>query len=84
MSFLFISKARIHLSVGAEQKRMVRTLLFPWLPSELGRCAEETQNIIEICKNISGICRNINGICKNINDILSFFRTIVLFRRQWF
>ena len=70
MSFLFISKARIHLSVGAEQKRMVRTLLFPWLPSELGRCAEETQNIIEICKNIS--------------DILSFFRTIVLFRRQWF
>ena len=79
MFFLFISKARIHLSVGAEQKRMVRTLFFPWLPSELGRCAEETQNIIEICKNISGICRNINGICKNISDILSFVRTVAGF-----
>jgi len=39
--------------------------------------AEQTQNIIEICRNISGICKNINGICKNINDILSFFRTTV-------
>ena len=41
----------------------------------LCRCAEETQNIIEICRNINGICKNINGILENISDILSFIRT---------
>jgi len=49
---------------------------------KLGRCSDQTQNIIEICKNITDICRNINGICKNITDILSFIRTTAVFSPQ--
>ncbi len=41
----------------------------------LSRCAEETQNIIEISENLNGILENINGILENISDILSFIRT---------
>jgi len=42
-------------------------------------CAEQTQNINEICRNINGIFKNISGICKNIIDILTLFRASAKF-----
>ena len=59
----------------AEESRSMRRGKSADAQKGLSRCAEETQNIIEICRNLNGICKNINGILENISDILSFIRT---------
>ena len=45
-------------------------------PTEVGRSADETQNIIDIFRNTIGILTNSSDIPTNFNGILSFFRAI--------
>jgi len=49
----------------------------------VGRCAEKSQNIIEIFENSSDICTNSIDISTNFNDILSFFCAVVEFVPRW-
>jgi len=43
------------------------------LRKEERRCAEKSQNIIDISTNSTDICKNSIDIFENISDILSFF-----------
>jgi hypothetical protein len=72
---LFSLAARSIFARSAFYIRSQRGLYSTAVPVNPIPCADQTQNIIEICRNINGIFKNINGICKNINDILSLVRT---------
>jgi hypothetical protein len=54
----------------------VRSVFSEPAPTEVGRSADETQNIVDIFRNSSDIFENSSDIPTNFNDILSFFRAI--------
>jgi hypothetical protein len=65
---------------AAPKTRLCRCLSSPTAHAKVILGAEQTQNIIEICRNINGICKNITDIFENINGISSSFRAVFLFR----
>jgi hypothetical protein len=59
---------------SAHQVQPLRATNLPIVRTQLGCCADKTQNITDIFKNTIDIFTNTIEIFRNFNDILSFLR----------
>ena len=70
-----LAAAHSEISGGALRKQRKCTPNLVAVNNNVGRSADKSQNIIDICKNTTDIFTNSIDIPTNINDILSFFGT---------
>jgi len=74
-----LAAAHSEISGGALRKQRQRTLKAATVNNNVGRSADKSQNITDICKNTTDIFTNSIDIPTNVNDILSFFGTQTVF-----